>query len=156
MPFPRHLQLGEFAMLKSLLFVSAIFLFVIAPAPAPTLAAGPVQEAAPAPAATKTTPAAQEKAKKIYAVDCALCHADNGNGKSDLAKDMGLTLADWTDPKALSGKSDKELFDMIRNGKDKMPPEGDGRAKDDDVRALIIYIRNMSKDQAAPAGKPTN
>jgi cytochrome c5 len=141
-------------MLKTLLFVSAIFLFAIAPAPAPTPAAGPAQEAAPAP--VKTIPAALERAKKIYAVDCALCHGENGNGKTDIAKDMSLTLADWTDPKALAGKSDQALFDMIRNGKDKMPPEAPGRAKDEDVRSLIVYIRGMSKDQPAPADKPAN
>ncbi len=68
---------------------------------------------------------------------------------------MGVTLADWTDPKSLSGKSDKELFDMIRNGKDKMPPEGDGRAKDADVQNLIVYIRSFGKG-AAPAAAPGN
>jgi cytochrome c5 len=109
----------------------------------------------------KPTAASQEKAKKISGVACEICHGDSGDGKTDLAKDMQLTLADWTDPKSLAGKSDKELFEMIRNGKDKMPPEGDGRAKNDEVWNLIIYIRNMSKGQpaaAAPAdaAKPTN
>jgi len=143
-------------MLKTLLFVSAMFLFVLAPAPAPTLAPRPAQEAAPAPAPVKTTPASMERAKKIYAVDCALCHGDNGNGKTDIAKDMSLTLGDWTDAKTLASKSDQELFGMIRNGKDKMPPEGGGRAKDEDVRSLIAYIRGMSKDQAVVADKPAN
>jgi cytochrome c len=125
------------------------------------------QEAAPAPAApastnpVKPTPASQEKAKDLYARDCALCHGDNGNGKTSLAKDMGLTLSDWTDPKTLANKSDHELFDAIRKGKDKMPPEDASRAKNDDVWNLIIYIRGLSKDQpaAAPpadAAKPSN
>ncbi|MGA2086893.1 MAG: cytochrome c [Terracidiphilus sp.] len=156
-------------MLKPFLVLSAVVLFALAaPAPAPTLAAGRMpQEAAPAPAApastnpVKPTPASQEKAKDLYARDCALCHGDNGNGKTSLAKDMGLTLSDWTDPKALANKSDHELFDAIRKGKDKMPPEDASRAKDDDVWNLIIYIRGLSKDQpaAAPpadAAKPGN
>ena len=37
-------------------------------------------------------------------MDCALCHGDNGDGKTDVAKDMGLTLVDWTDPKTLSDR----------------------------------------------------
>ena len=43
--------------------------------------------------------------------------------KSDLATSMQLTLDDWTDPKTLAAKSDQDLFKIIRNGKDKMPPE---------------------------------
>jgi hypothetical protein len=33
-----------------------------------------------------------------------------------------------------------------------MPPEPDGRAKDEEVKGLILYIRNMAKQQ--PAGAP--
>jgi hypothetical protein len=76
-----------------------------------------------------------------------LCHGDKGNGKTDLAKDMGLTIPDFTDPKTLAGQTDGALFDLIRNGKDKMPPEVAGRANDAMVWNLIIYIRNMSKSQ---------
>jgi mono/diheme cytochrome c family protein len=153
-------------MLKPLLLLSAVVLFVTTPAPVPTLASGRTpQEAASAPPSTnpvKPTAASQERAKKLYGVDCAMCHGDNGNGKTDLARDMQLTLADWTDPKALSVKSDQELFDAIRKGKgEKMPPEAEGRAKNDDVWNLIIYIRGFSKGQpAAPssaaATKPGN
>ena len=92
--------------------------------------------------------------KSIYKVDCALCHGDNGNGKTDLATGMGLTLTDFTDPKTLQNITDDQIFDLIRKGKDKMPPEEAGRAKDAEVRSLILYIRNFSKGQAAPAEAP--
>ena len=59
-----------------------------------------------------------------------MCHGDNGNGKTDLAASMELTLDDWTDPKTLANTQDWELFNVIRNGKGKMPPETDGRATD--------------------------
>ena len=107
-------------MLKPLLFVSASILFGVtalsAPAPRP-------QDAAPAPAAgqknpVKPTEKSQARAKEIYAVDCAICHGENGNGKTDLAKDMQLTLGDWTDARTLANKSDDELFKAIRNGKE--------------------------------------
>jgi hypothetical protein len=84
----------------------------------------------------------------MYGFDCEMCHAANGNGKTDLAKDMGMTLTDWTDPKVLSAKSDGDLFDIIRKGKDKMPPEEAARAKDDDVWNLVIYIRGLAKNGA--------
>jgi mono/diheme cytochrome c family protein len=140
-------------MLKPFLILSAAVLFVIAPAPIPALAAGgPPQDNNP----VKPSPAAREKAKKLYSMDCALCHGDNGNGKTDLATSMQLTLSDWTDPKSLATVPDKELFDAIRKGKgDKMPPEEVGRAKDEEVWALIVHIRSFSKGQPsapAPAG----
>lgn len=97
---------------------------------------------------------ASSHAKQIYTVDCAICHGANGDGKTDLAKDMSLILSDFTDPKTLAGKTDKELFDLIRKGKDKMPPEEANRAKDSDVRGLIQYIRGMSKGGHSPAATP--
>jgi hypothetical protein len=81
-----------------------------------------------------------------------MCHGDNGNGQTDITKSMGLTIPDFTDLKGMSGKPDGVLFDSIRNGKDKMPPEEAGRANDTMVWNLIIYIRNISKSQPmAPA-----
>jgi len=135
-------------MLKPFLLLSAVILLVIAPTPTPTLASG----ASPQDASSKSTPAAREKAKKVYAMDCAACHGDNGNGKTDLATSMNVTLDDWTDPKTIAAKSDQDLFTAIRKGTDKMPAEDASRAKDDEVWALVVYIRNFSKNQpAAPA-----
>jgi len=150
-------------MLKPLLVFFAVILFEIAAlTPTSTLAAmGSSQE--PAPASTnpvKATAVSQEKAKKIFTQDCAVCHGDTGNGKTDLAKDMNLTLLDWSDPKSLASKSDQQLYDLIRKGNDKMPPEDAGRAKDNEVWGLVTYIRAFSKNQpaAAPAAPaaPTN
>jgi cytochrome c5 len=137
-------------MLKPLLVVSAVVLFGITA----SSAAGPTpQEATPAPAAAsqkspvKPTAQSQARAKQIYSLDCTICHGTNGDGKTDLAKDMQLTLKDWTDPKALADQSEKDLFNTIRNGKGKMPAEDAGRAKDDEVWNLIIYIRGLYKQQ---------
>jgi mono/diheme cytochrome c family protein len=128
------------------------------PAPAPALA--PQSAVAPTPAApvknpVKPTAESQAKAKSVYERDCALCHGENGNGKTDLATGMGLTMDDWTDPKTLANKEDWELFNVIRSGKDKMPPEEVGRASDTEVWNLIIYIRTFSKPQASAPASPT-
>jgi len=53
--------------------------------------------------------------------------------QDDLATSLQVTLLDWTDPKSLASKSDQDLFDAIRKGKDKMPAEDATRAKNDDV-----------------------
>jgi mono/diheme cytochrome c family protein len=128
-----------------------------APAPAPALAPAP-PPVTPAPAAAvknpvKPTAESQAKAKNLYRMDCAMCHGDNGNGKTDIATSMELTLDNWTDPKTLAGKEDWELFNVIRTGKDKMPPESSGRATDTEVWNLIIYLRTFSKSQP-PAAAP--
>jgi cytochrome c5 len=134
-------------MLKPFLLFAAGVSILCASTSAP---ARPPQDAATAPAMKKPSGEVSAKAKKVYEMDCALCHGSTGDGKSDLAKDMQLTLLDWTDPKSLASKSDQQLFDAIRKGSGKMPPEDEGRAKNDEVRGLVNYIRRFAKDQAAP------
>ncbi len=154
-------------MLKSFLLVLAVALIAIvaipllslgaqqsapAPAPTPEQPAAPAARAAAARNPVKPTAESQAKAKSLYQMDCAMCHGDNGNGKTDLASSMSLTLADWTNPKSLADMQDGELFSIIRDGKgEKMPPEADGRAKDAEVWNLIIYIRAFSKPQSSAA-----
>ncbi|MDE3199610.1 MAG: cytochrome c [Acidobacteriota bacterium] len=94
---------------------------------------------------------AMDKAKKLYEMDCALCHGDKGLGDTDIAKEMKLTLLPYGDPKAVAAMSDQEIFDLIRKGKDKMPPEAQARAKDDEVHDLIKYVRQLAKDNPATA-----
>ena len=112
-------------MLKFLVVLPAAFLFAFLPQEPPA-AAGP----APADTATMTNPVkptaeSQAHAKMMYGIDCAMCHGANGNGKGDLVSDMKLTLKDMTDPDSLKNMSDGELFTLIKNGKGKMPGEGD-------------------------------
>jgi cytochrome c len=145
-------------MSKLLSLLSLVILFELTPAlshrsMAQETPSNPSPAASTGQTPVKPTPESQARAKKLYAVDCEMCHGANGNGKTDLAKDLQVTLSDWTDPKALSTKSDKELFEIIRKGKDKMPSEEENRAKNDDVWNMIIYIRGMSKAQPAATAK---
>ena len=131
-------------MLKSFLLFTAVVVLVF------TSVSVPAQDKGTG----KSVPDMHAKAKKLYDLDCALCHGATGDGKTDLAKDMQLNLMDWTDPKTLASMSDQALFDAIRKGKGKMPPEDTSRAKDDEVKALVTYIRQLSKDHAVPAATP--
>jgi len=83
-----------------------------------------------------------------------MCHGDNGNGQTDMARDMNLTLKDFADPKTLADKQDRDLFLLIRKGSGKMLPDDEDRVKDDEVRGLIVYIRSFSKSQAAASLSP--
>ena len=135
-------------MLKSLLLLSVV-MFGVAPM---SIFISVGQDAAPANAPTppdtknpiKPTPELQAKAKKVYGYECEMCHGATGDGKTDLAKDMKMTLTDLTDPKTLADKTDAQLFDLIRDGKGQMTPEGN-RMKPDDIWNLILYIRGMAK-----------
>jgi mono/diheme cytochrome c family protein len=147
-------------MLKSFLLVIAVALIVLAATSrqgrsaqetTPTPATPPAQPAAPVKNPVKPTAESQAKAKSLYQIDCALCHGDNGNGKTDVASSMNLTLTDWTDPKTLAGKTDGELFNVIRDGKGQMPAETEGRATDTVVWNLVIYIRSLSQPPAPAA-----
>jgi mono/diheme cytochrome c family protein len=95
----------------------------------------------------KPTPEVMAKAKKVYGYECEMCHGATGDGKTDLAKDMKMTLTDLSDPKTLTGKTDAQLFDLIKNGKGTMAAEGN-RMKTDDIWAVVLYIRAMAKPAA--------
>jgi mono/diheme cytochrome c family protein len=73
-----------------------------------------------------------------------MCHGAAGDGKGELVADMKLSLKDWTDPEALKGMSDGELFYIIKNGKGLMPAEGD-RAKTDDLWNMVVLVRSFAK-----------
>jgi cytochrome c5 len=147
-------------MLKPLLLSPALLLFAFLPGPGPQQKPAHKPAAAEEPATPKTinVQPARPEIKQIYKFDCAMCHGETGNGKTDLATSMTLTLGDWTNPSTLSGKSDDELYKIIRNGKDKMPPEDASRAKDDEVRGLVKYIRTFTKGAptAEPAAEPAS
>lgn len=161
-------------MLKLLVLLSAAMLFAIAPASvsgriaqqAASAQAAASAAQAPAPAKGPMAPDAKNpvtptaaglaQAKAVYSRDCALCHGDNGNGKTDIATSMQLTMADWTDSKSLAAKSDGELFNRIRVGDSKMPGEDAGRAKDAVVWNMILYIRGFSKAQTTPEPVPVS
>jgi cytochrome c5 len=141
-------------MLKPVLVLSAMLLFPLAALLNPVGASSPQDAAAAAPAAipadtknpVKATPESQSKAKKMYGYDCEMCHNANGDGKSDLAKDMSLTMTDLTDSKTLAGKSDADLYNIIQSGKGKMPAEDAARAKPDDIWNLVLYVRGLAKN----------
>ena len=151
-------------MLKPFLFLPVLFLLGVAPfsqqsqsAPQnPSTSATPGStELAPIPAEyvnmanpVKPTPESLARAKQIYSWDCALCHADNGSGKGDVAVEQKLDLLDLRAPGALKSWTDGQLFYIIRNGRGKMPGEGE-RAKDAEVWNLVIYLRSLSKGAAA-------
>jgi len=81
-----------------------------------------------------------------------MCHGTDGNGKGDVAVDMKLSMHDESNPTTLKDRTDGELFYIIKNGKDQMPPEGN-RVKDETIWDMVNYVRSFAKKDAA-AAKP--
>src|ERR1700733_4242968 len=106
------------------------------------------QESKPAAAhPVKPPPASIAQGKKLYDIDCEVCHGKDGDGKGDLAADMKVKLADYRDPAALKDRTDGELFYIIKNGKGEMPSEGD-RGKPEAMWNLVNYIRSLAKKES--------
>ncbi|HWG20668.1 MAG TPA: cytochrome c [Terracidiphilus sp.] len=138
-------------MVKLLLLLPAVLVLAYFPvsagSPAPQKTSATAQKTSTTTEKSGEVPA---RVKQIYKIDCAMCHGDTGDGKTDLAKDMSLTLSDFNDPRTFEGKSDQQIFEMIRKGKDKMPPEDAPRATDEQTRGLVQYIRTFAKEHPAP------
>lgn len=101
-------------------------------------------EAAKQPNPVKSSPDSLARAKKWWTIDCAMCHGASGDGKGDLAKDMKLQLVDFTNPNTLKDRTDGEIFYVIKNGHDDMPPEGP-RVKSEELWDLVNYVRSLGK-----------
>ena len=91
-------------------------------------------------------------ARKWWTLDCAMCHGKDGDGKGDTARDMQLTLLDFTNPATLKDHTDGELYYVIKNGHGAMPPEGD-RIKTAEGWDLVNYVRSLTKKRGETEAK---
>jgi mono/diheme cytochrome c family protein len=112
----------------------------------PSYAAIPV-EAAKQPNPVKSTPESLARAKKWWTLDCVMCHGKDGNGKGETAAEMKLKIVDFTDPATLKDRTDGEIFYIIKNGHEDMPPEGQ-RVKPEENWDLVNYVRSLAKKSA--------
>lgn len=92
-------------------------------------------------------------AAKIFAAKCSACHAKDGKGNAKMAKMFK------TDPALLNltghetqERSDEELGKIVREGKNKMP-SFKGKLKDDELKAMVAYVRGLGKGKAEPGEK---
>jgi mono/diheme cytochrome c family protein len=96
------------------------------------------------------TDASVDRGKKVFKTQCALCHGENGDGKGELAKEMTLTLPDFTKPDALAKRTDGELFAIIGTAKDPMPSQK-GRMTEKQLWNLVNYLRALGGKVPAKA-----
>ena len=140
------------------LLLTAFFLtsaFAQQPSSAPPTQKTPAVAALPVAAVNqanpvKATPESLARAKRWWTLDCEMCHGKNGDGKGDTAKDMKLAIADFSDPSTLKDRTDGELYYIIKNGHNDMPPEGQ-RIKAEEGWDLVNYVRSFAKKKEAEA-----
>ena len=123
-----------------------------APQKTPTYSAIPVQAVNRA-NPVKSSPESIARAKKWWTLDCAMCHNSNGDGKGETAKDMKLTIVDFTDAATLKDRTGGEIFYIIKNGHEDMPPEGQ-RIKVEENWDLANYVRSLAKKKLEAGQKP--
>jgi mono/diheme cytochrome c family protein len=140
-------------------WISTIFFFSVAMVTATMLSS---QQNTPKPPSTtsnqnpvRQTTATQARAKQVYGYDCSMCHGPSGHGVTNLKKDFTGDVPDLANPASIAQQSDKDLYQIIWSGKDKMPGE-QGRLKANEVWSLVTYVRalgaqkpGMAKDSAA-------
>jgi mono/diheme cytochrome c family protein len=87
----------------------------------------------------RTSSVAAADAAAIFKSKCVSCHAADGSGNTAVGKRMKLRDLRSAE---IQGMSDDALFNVIANGKGKMP----GYSKSlgaDTCRALVAYVRKL-------------
>src|SRR5215471_12828001 len=82
---------------------------------------------------------AQDDPAALYKSKCQVCHGPDGKGDTPAGKKVGAR--DFHSPE-VAKMSDAELFEITKKGKDKMPSY-DKKLTDDQIKALIKYIRSL-------------
>jgi len=92
----------------------------------------------------KPTESSLADGKKLYGYQCAMCHGEKGDGKSEMAVSMKMTLKDYTNHDALKDFTDGTLHYILEKGKGKMPGQ-EGRMRAEQKWNLVNYIRSLAK-----------
>lgn len=90
------------------------------------------------------------RARDNYQSYCTKCHGDSGKGDGPGAAMLKPKPRDYTDCKTMKGKTDEQLFKVIKEGGDSaglsadMQPFG-GNLSDEEIHELVQYVRSFCK-----------
>ena len=79
----------------------------------------------------------------LFQEQCIACHGSDGRAQTEIGKKLGA--ADLTSD-AIRQQSDSQLAKVVKDGKGKMPAF-DQKLKDDEIRDVITYIRQLATKQ---------
>lgn len=78
----------------------------------------------------------------IYKSKCSMCHGADGKGFA------AIHTPDFTDPKVQASISDKQMEEIINNGKKGTAmPAFKGKLKEDEIKDVIKYIRSLNSEK---------
>ncbi|HEX3155474.1 MAG TPA: cytochrome c [Candidatus Angelobacter sp.] len=83
-------------------------------------------------------PAMADDVEAVYKSKCQVCHGADGKG-SPVGQKLGVR--DFHSPD-VAKESDADLLKITKEGKGKMP-KFEGKLTDDQIKALIKYIRSL-------------
>lgn len=82
---------------------------------------------------------------RLYQKYCQVCHGMEGEGDGIMTKLMGMTPMDHTNPNVTNRLDNEELARSILDGKGTYMPAWRGILSQNDVEALVSYIRLLSQ-----------
>jgi mono/diheme cytochrome c family protein len=82
-------------------------------------------------------------AKPDYVEHCRSCHGEKGDGKGEKAPELSVAPGDFTDARAMSSRTDGQLFWQITRGRLPMPAFED-KLTDQQRWQLVDYIRTFA------------
>jgi cbb3-type cytochrome c oxidase subunit III len=87
--------------------------------------------------------------EELYRKHCADCHGLDGRGNT--VRDMGQAFADLTDDNWKNGGDDTSIGNSIREGSFGLMPGFQEKLDDQQIQALVAYIRILQHQRAAGA-----
>ena len=85
-----------------------------------------------------------ELGMRLYQKYCQVCHGEEGDGDGIMTGLMGISPMDHTNPNETNQLSNESLADSILDGKGRYMPAWRGVLTQEDVNALVSYIRLLS------------
>ncbi|MDT8283459.1 MAG: c-type cytochrome [Gammaproteobacteria bacterium] len=85
-----------------------------------------------------------ELGMQLYHKYCQVCHGIEGDGDGIMTKLMGIMPMDHTNPNETDTLSNEEIIHSILDGKQRFMPAWRGILSQEDVEALVSYIRLLS------------
>jgi mono/diheme cytochrome c family protein len=92
---------------------------------------------------------AMMEGQEIYAIYCAICHGDSGNGKGVVAQERyGYPTIVSILQDRIVEQPDGEIFNTITHGKNTMGPYG-SKIRVEDRWKVVMYVRALQRASAA-------
>jgi len=82
--------------------------------------------------------------RTLYLKYCGVCHGEEGSGDGIMTGLMDIEPMDHTNPNATSPLSNEQLLSSILDGKGEFMPAWRGVLSQNDVEALVSYIRLLA------------